>query len=302
VDFHEDAGKEKNASHENVSEWMESRRAVLEARLFSPTKKTDITRTTEPINTVARFVLLWTPSAVPATVALAFAAAANARRRRILEETNSRITKPEPATPGSFRSGGFGIFALLFWSTTTASACVFQPAAGVALGAIARVARVCSTRESERDASARGGERSDDVAFWKSAAHVGVAVAGFPSVLAAGHCLYHSGGARTARYVGLFLGGEDAWWASLAACPAWLDWMRLLESDSNRVEVSRARVIETVFFAIASSIAITAIRPGNAHRVAVAAAVDGVGAFVVGGLRAYRYARVGRNRAKTKTR
>jgi hypothetical protein len=204
-----------------------ARRAALAARLAGDSEQT--TRTFDDgffsfttLTGFARWALRWTPSLVPATVAVAFALAGAASPR-----VAARRARGDDGA--LFVAGGAAAFVL------ACLACAWLPAAGAAAGAVARVVFLFRSSDRNRD------ERRDERRTYRCVAHAVAALAALPSAFAALHAaanisaaaappIRSSGAVTKARAIRTILlaspfmrGDEDTWWALAAAAPAWLE-------------------------------------------------------------------------------
>jgi glycosylphosphatidylinositol deacylase len=205
-----------------------ARRAALAARLAGDSEQT--TRTFDDgffsfttLTGFARWALRWTPSLVPATVAVAFALAGSSSPR-----VAARRARGDDGA--LFVAGGAAAFVL------ACLACAWLPAAGAAAGAVARVVFLFRSSDRTRD------ERRDVRRTYRCVAHAVAALAALPSAFAALHAaanisaasnsppIRSSGAVTKARAIRTILlaspfmrGDEDTWWALAAAAPAWLE-------------------------------------------------------------------------------
>jgi hypothetical protein len=271
-----------------------ARRAALAARLAGDSEQT--TRTFDDgffsfttLTGFARWALRWTPSLVPATVAVAFALAGSSSPR-----VAARRARGDDGA--LFVAGGAAAFVL------ACLACAWLPAAGAAAGAVARVVFLFRSSDRTRD------ERRDVRRTYRCVAHAVAALAALPSAFAALHAaanfsaasnsppIRSSGAVTKARAIRTILlaspfmrGDEDTWWALAAAAPAWLERFGLDEPgdaygqiDSSLFARTRrlAEALDTAALFAAAAAAAGAAVPGRAHETQAAAALAGVGSVV----------------------
>ena len=271
-----------------------ARRAALAARLAGDSEQT--TRTLDDgffsfttLTGFARWALRWTPSLVPATVAVAFALAGAASPR-----VAARRARGDDGA--LFVAGGAAAFVL------ACLACAWLPAAGAAAGAVARVVFLFRSSDRNRD------ERRDARRTYRCVAHAVAALAALPSAFAALHAaanisaasnsppIRSSGAVTKARAIRTILlaspfmrGDEDTWWALAAAAPAWLERFGLDEPgdaygqiDSSLFARTRrlAEALDTAALFAAAAAAAGAAVPGRTHETQAAAALAGVGSVV----------------------
>jgi len=272
-----------------------ARRAALAARLAGDSERT--TRSSDDgffsfttLTGFARWALRWTPSLVPATVAVAFALAGAASPR-----VAARRARGDDGALSV--AGGAAAFVL------ACLACAWLPAAGAAAGAVARVVFLFRSLDRNRD------ERRDARRTYRCVAHAVAALAALPSAFAALHAaaniffsaaaappIRSSGAVTKARAIRTILlaspfmrGDEDTWWALAAAAPAWLERFGLDEPgdaygkiDSSLFARTRrlAEALDTAALFAAAAAAAGAAVPGRAHETQAAAALAGVGSVV----------------------
>ena len=270
-----------------------ARRAALAARLAGDSEQT--TRRTDDgffsfttLTGFARWALRWTPSLVPATVAVAFALAGAA-------SPSVAACRARGDDGALFVAGAAFVLACL--------ACAWLPAAGAAAGAVARVVFLFRSEDRNRD------ERRDERRTYRCVAHAVAALAALPSAFAALHAaaniffsaaaappIRSSGAVTKARAIRTILlaspfmrGDEDTWWALAAAAPAWLERFGLDEPgdaygqiDSSLFARTRrlAEALDTAALFAAAAAAAGAAVPGRAHETQAVAALAGVGSVV----------------------
>ena len=282
-------------AHDATATATAARRAALASRLtgeLSERTTGDDTGRRSLVTTrvLARGVLRWTPSLVPATAAAAFALAGAASPRRATRAGGgssgkrpsvSRRSDGKETDTKALVLAGAGTFV-------SCAACAWLPAAGAAFGAAARV--VLSRRAANQSR-----KNKDDPSFlaretYRCVAHVVAALATLPSAAAAALCAWHAAGtvggtkARTSvLFASPFLrGGEDAWWALAAAAPAWLGRGTgfVSESATPAAVAPLADALDSAALFAAAAVAAGAAVPGRAHETQTAAALAGVGAAV----------------------